>query len=55
MPGAGATVGVMKLAAGLLTRSITYDVPPQDLRVDMRRIPTLPASNMRIRNVRRTE
>jgi fatty-acid peroxygenase len=34
-------------------RRIRYDVPPQDLRVDLTRIPALPASGFILSNVRR--
>jgi len=38
----------------VLTGEMDYDVPDQDLRVSLRRIPTLPASRFLIANVRRT-
>ncbi|MBW3130713.1 cytochrome P450 [Hymenobacter profundi] len=46
------TIETMKTAAVLLATSMTYDVPEQDLSVDMTRMPTLPASGFIIRNVR---
>lgn len=47
------TVSVMEAAARLLTHEMTYRVPPQNLRVDMRRMPTLAASGLRLTDVRR--
>jgi fatty-acid peroxygenase len=37
-----------------LNEGITYNVPPQDLRYDLTRMPTLPASGFVMRNVRTT-
>jgi fatty-acid peroxygenase len=42
----------MKTAATLLTADMHYDVPPQDLAVDLSRIPALPY-DFTISNVRR--
>ena len=47
------TVSVMAAAAVLLTQEMSYRVPEQDLRVDLRRMPTLPASGLRLTDVRR--
>ena len=49
-PGEDITVALMKDAIRQLT-SIRYDVPPQDLRVDLTGIPALPASGFVIANV----
>ncbi len=43
-PGEWITIAVMKTAVQLLTRNVDYQVPPQDLRISHRRMPTLPAS-----------
>ena len=51
-PGEQATVDLMKSALRLFTTEIGYTVPPQDLSVNLRRMPTLPASGMVIDNVR---
>ena len=48
------TIEAMKTAAVLLTTAMTYEVPPQDLRVDLTRMPTLPASGFVMRQVRAT-
>ena len=48
------TVEAMKQAVHFLNEGITYDVPPQDLRYDLTRMPTLPASGFVLRNVRST-
>lgn len=53
-PGEWITVALMKTALAVLTREMTYDVPSQDLRVSLRRMPTLPASGLVISGVRRT-
>lgn len=54
-PGEWITIELMKEALRFLTRSIEYDVPEQDLRISLRKIPALPASGFMMRNVRRTE
>lgn len=46
------TIELMKVAADFLTRQITYNVPEQDLRIDMSRLPALPRSGFIIDNVR---
>ena len=48
------TIELMKRAVTILTGEMDYDVPDQDLRVSLRRMPTLPASRVIIANVRRT-
>lgn len=48
------TIEIMKTALHILTTSMTYDVPKQDLRISLSRIPTLPRSRFIISNVRRT-
>jgi fatty-acid peroxygenase len=47
------TIELMKTALGVLTRSISYDVPSQDLSVSLRRMPALPESGVVLTNVRR--
>jgi fatty-acid peroxygenase len=51
-PGEFATVDLLKSAARLFATEIAYAVPPQDLSINLRHIPTLPASGMVIGNVR---
>ena len=46
------TIGQMSLALKVLTRQITYSVPPQDLRVSRRRVPTQPASGFLLGEIR---
>jgi fatty-acid peroxygenase len=46
------TVELMKAALSYLTRSVTYDVPAQDLRVSLSRVPAIPRSRFVISNVR---
>ncbi|WP_375438080.1 cytochrome P450 [uncultured Hymenobacter sp.] len=48
------TIEAMKQAVHFLNEGITYNVPPQDLRYDLTRMPTLPASGFVMRNVRVT-
>ena len=48
------TIALMKMAVAILTREMTYDVPAQDLRISLRRMPTLPASGFVISDVRNT-
>ena len=38
------TIAVMKEAVKALTKQIDYDVPPQDLTVNLSRMPALPES-----------
>jgi fatty-acid peroxygenase len=52
-PGEWATIELMKTAVTALTRWIDYQVPEQDLRVSLGRMPTLPASGFVIGQVRR--
>ena len=40
------TLALMKEALTFLTRSVTYEVPEQDLRIDMTQLPALPPSGM---------
>jgi fatty-acid peroxygenase len=41
----------MKQAVRLLTTGMHYDVPPQDLRIDLSRLPAVPKSRFVIRDV----
>jgi fatty-acid peroxygenase len=52
-PGEELTVHLMRSAVRLLTSSMQYDVPDQDLSVDMSRIPALPKSGFVMSNPRR--
>lgn len=47
------TIELMKVAVRSLTRTITYEVPEQDLAVRLSRMPALPQSRFVIRSVRR--
>lgn len=49
--GEAATVDLIKSAIKLFATEIAYEVPPQDLSVSLRRMPTLPASGMVIERV----
>lgn len=51
-PGEPLTIELMKCAVRLLTAAIDYEVPVQDLSVDLAGIPALPASGFAIREVR---
>ena len=46
------TISVMERAVRLLTTGMTYDVPLQDLSVDLTRMPAAPASGVRLARVR---
>jgi fatty-acid peroxygenase len=50
--GEGLTISVMERAVRLLTTAMTYDVPLQDLSVDLSRMPAAPRSGLRIAQVR---
>lgn len=51
-PGEWITIELTKVAVEFLTSAITYDLPTQDLRVDLARMPALPESGSRIQRVR---
>ncbi|WP_198117500.1 cytochrome P450 [Massilia rhizosphaerae] len=51
-PGESVTADLVRSALQLFVEDIAYDVPPQDLTVGLRRMPTLPASGFVIANVR---
>lgn len=51
-PGEWITIEILKRAVRLLTTCMRYDVPEQDLLVDLSRMPALPASRFVITNVR---
>lgn len=51
-PGELITIELMKVAAEFLSARIQYEVPQQDLRISLSRIPALPNSRFLIRNVR---
>ncbi|MEH1011915.1 cytochrome P450 [Micromonospora sp. CPCC 206060] len=46
------TIKLMGTALHQLTATMRYDVPPQDLTVDLRRIPALPASGLVLTGIR---
>jgi len=50
-PGESATVDLVTSALKLFAREIGYEVPPQDLSVNLRRMPTMPGSGMVIEKV----
>lgn len=52
-PGEPLTLDVLKAAVGVLVDEVDYEVPPQDLTVSTRRVPTGPASGLVLRRVRR--
>lgn len=45
----------MKRAVANLTTTMRYDVPVQDLTLDLRRMPALPPLGLTITNIRRTD
>lgn len=51
-PGEWLTIAVMKALLETLMRNIRYDVPPQDLSIDLGKMPALPASGFIVSNVR---
>lgn len=51
-PGEWATIELMKRAVRLLVHEMAYEVPEQDLEVDLSRMPAIPGSRFTIRNVR---
>lgn len=51
-PGEGFAVALTKTAVRLLTTGMRYDLPAQDLTVDLARMPALPKSGFVIANIR---
>lgn len=51
-PGEWITIELLKVAVKALTQWMRYDVPPQDLSIDITRIPALPESRFVISHVR---
>jgi fatty-acid peroxygenase len=51
-PGEGVTEALMARAVALLTTAMRYDLPPQDLSIDLGRLPTAPRSGVVLKNVR---
>lgn len=51
-PGDRVSVELIKAAVRFLCEEIQYDVPPQDLQLNMRDLPALPRSGVLIKNVR---
>jgi fatty-acid peroxygenase len=51
-PGEFITMDIVKAAVKLFAAEIDYEVPPQDLSIDLGRVPTLPASGMVVERVR---
>jgi fatty-acid peroxygenase len=52
-PGEWITIELLTRAVANLTTAMSYEVPPQDLALDLRRMPTLPPSGFVMANVRR--
>lgn len=51
-PGEWITVELMRQSAQFLARDMSWDVPPQDLSIDTRRLPALPRSRLVLASVR---
>lgn len=51
-PGEWITIELMKVAVEFLSRSMKYEVPEQDLRVSLSRMPTIPKSEFVITHVK---
>ena len=52
-PGEWISIELVKTAVRMLTEEMRYEVPEQDLSIDLSRMPAIPASRFVIRNVRR--
>jgi fatty-acid peroxygenase len=52
-PGEWITVELLKRSAHLLTNTMTYDVPTQDLSLDFSRMPAIPRSKFIMSNIQR--
>lgn len=51
-PGEWITIEQMKLAVDVLLNEMTYSVPPQDLRVELRKMAAIPNSGVILANIR---
>ncbi|WP_019142768.1 cytochrome P450 [Noviherbaspirillum massiliense] len=54
-PGERITIALTREAVRMLVSEMRYDVPQQDLQIDLSRMPAIPASRFVISNVRRIE
>lgn len=54
-PGEWITIKLTERPARLLATAVRYDVPEQDLGIDLSRMPAKPRSRFVISNVRRTQ
>jgi cytochrome P450 len=54
-PGEDVAVALTRIAAEMLAREMRYEVPAQDLRINLARIPALPKSRFVMRDVRRAQ
>ena len=52
-PGEGITIEIMKASLNFLVNKVDFEVPEQDLRYNLSRIPTLPESGFIMKNIRR--
>ncbi len=52
-PGEGITIEIMKASLNFLVNKVDFEVPEQDLRYSLSRIPTLPESGFIMKNIRR--
>jgi fatty-acid peroxygenase len=50
-PGEKIAIELLKVASSFMSQRISYDVPPQDLEIDFKRVPALPRSRFAIRSV----
>jgi fatty-acid peroxygenase len=53
-PGEWITVEQMKVVIRVMVREMSYEVPSQDLRINLARIPALPSSRFLMKKVRLT-
>jgi fatty-acid peroxygenase len=51
-PGEGITVALMKAAVVFLARDLRYEMPPQNTKIQRRRLPALPHSRIVLSNIR---
>jgi fatty-acid peroxygenase len=54
-PGEGVTMGLMKASLDFLLNKLEYEVPKQDLRISLVRMPTFPKSGFRMSKIRRKQ
>ena len=54
-PGEWTTIEAMKLAAKIMTRSMKYELPEQDLSISLTQLPAIPKSGVIMKNIKKLD